>query len=316
MKKKLRKKETVARIVVYFLILIAMYFCLFLFLYAAQAYFLQGQTNYRFINFCAAVMSIFYILVVVIEEYLLKKQNTQLISELDATKRYMQEIELQKRQEELRALQSQINPHFLYNSLDVIRGMALEHDELEVSDAVGTLSSMFKYTMDFQKMMVSVTSEILQAERYLTMQNFRFSNRFRLNIVYDCEPEVLNRVMIPKFTLQPLVENAVMHGLKDRPSEGVIELRFIQVEHAFIILVCDNGKGIEEAYMARMNRVFCGRSKDTEIQQEEGIALPNVDGRIKFYYGPEYGLHLRSTVGIGTEVEVRIPFEDEEKEKS
>lgn len=238
-----------------------------------------------------------------------RRSSIKLEGELDESKRYLEEVQVQKQQEQLRALQSQINPHFLYNSLDAIRGLALEHGEFEVSDAVGTLSSMFKYTMDFQKMLVSVTSEVSQIERYLKMQNFRFLDRFQLKKVYECEIETLNRLMLPKFTLQPLVENAVVHGLRSRTKDAEIEMRFTHVGNEFLIMVSDNGDGIEEEYVAKMNRIFAGEeSADADSQQSGGIALPNVDARIKFYYGEEYGLCLASAKGAGTDVTVRIPY--------
>lgn len=238
-----------------------------------------------------------------------RKRSIKLEGELDELKRYLEEVQIQKQQEQLRVLQSQINPHFLYNSLDAIRGLALEHGEFEVSDAVGTLSSMFKYTMDFQKMLVSVTSEVSQIERYLKMQNFRFMDRFQLKKVYECEIETLNRLMLPKFTLQPLVENAVVHGLRSRTKDAEIEMRFTHVGNEFLIMVSDNGDGIEEEYIAKLNRIFAGEeAADTDSQINNGIALPNVDARIKFYYGEEYGLSLASTKGAGTDVTVRIPY--------
>lgn len=258
---------------------------------------------------CASLICAEVFLFFLCTEKYFRKSSIKLEGELDESKRYLEEIQIQKQQEQLRALQSQINPHFLYNSLDAIRGLALEHGELEVSDAVGTLSSMFKYTMDFQKMLVSVTSEVSQIERYLKMQNFRFLDRFQLKKIYECETEILNRMMLPKFTLQPLVENAVVHGLRSRTKDAEIELRFTHVGNEFLIMVSDNGDGIEEEYVAKMNRIFAGEeSADTDGQQGSGIALPNVDARIKFYYGKEYGLCLASAKRAGTDVTVRIPY--------
>lgn len=275
----------------------------------ASAFSISGADLKRYVFTCAAIIgaSIFLLFIFAVKYF--RKNSIKLAGELDESKRYLKEVQIQKQQEQLRALQSQINPHFLYNSLDVIRGMALEHGEFEVSDAVGTLSSMFKYTMDFQKMLVSVTSEVLQIERYLKMQNFRFMNRFQFKKVYECETEVLNLMMIPKFTLQPLVENAVVHGLRSRTADAEIEIRFIHVGREFVIVVSDNGDGIEEEYVTKMNRIFAGEGgADADGQTNSGIALPNVDARIKFYYGEEYGLHLASAKGVGTDVTVRIPF--------
>ena len=240
------------------------------------------------------------------------RTKTELQYELDESKRYMQEVQLQKRQEQLRALQNQINPHFLYNSLDAIRGMAIEQGNLEVSDSVATLSSMFKYAMDFHNSLVSVTSEVSQIERYLNMQSIRFPGRYTFEQVYECEYSDLNEFTLPKFTLQPLVENAVVHGLRNTTSGGKVTLRFFKTQSEFCIVVSDNGEGIAEEYVVAMNRIFSGADSSGADGQRDfggnGIALPNVDARIKFYYGDGYGLYLASARGIGTDVEVRIPL--------
>ena len=218
----------------------------------------ETKQFHAFAIFLSTVWGTVFSLLVV---FLLKKlgdYKKQMQTELNETRGYILEAQLQKRQEQLRALQSQINPHFLYNSLDAIRGMAIENEDMKVSKAVGTLSSMFKYTMDFQNSLVSVSCEVAQVERYLNMQNFRFADRFQLEKFYNCDLGDLNKVMLPKFTLQPLVENAVVHGLRDMRMGGKIELRFAKTQKDFTIIVSDNGKGIEEDTIVLMNRILSG----------------------------------------------------------
>ncbi len=309
-KEKYMREQLIRTGIGYVCSLVAMFLLTSAVLWGIAQFFLPNDIRLgQYVFTCAIFICAGTFLFFLYAEKYFRKSSIKLESELDESKRYLEEIQVQKQQEQLRALQSQINPHFLYNSLDAIRGLALEHGEFEVSDAVGTLSSMFKYTMDFQKMLVSVTSEVSQIERYLKMQNFRFLDRFQLKKVYECEMENLNRLMLPKFTLQPLVENAVVHGLRSRTKDAEIVIRFIHVEGEFVIMVSDNGDGIEEEYAAKMNRIFAGEEKaGTDSQQGNGIALPNVDARIKFYYGKEYGLHLASVKGTGTDVTVRIPY--------
>lgn len=241
------------------------------------------------------------------------RQGAELMDELAETKSHIQQIQLQKRQEQLNALQSQINPHFLYNTLDTIRGMALEKDSPEIANIVAALASMFKYSMDYSSTRVTVIDELSHLEQFLKIQTMRFPGKFSFEPIFECEYDTLYKVSIPKMTLQPIVENAISHGLKSRSSEGRITARFILSDYAFSITISDNGVGIDEKTVMALNRSFQANQAgiDGGDIPQFGIALANIDLRTKLYCGESYGLHVTSTQGLGTAVTVTLPSPEE-----
>lgn len=238
----------------------------------------------------------------------------EFVNELMETRSHVQQIQLQKRQEQLNALQSQINPHFLYNTLDTIRGLALEKDSPEIADIVGALASMFKYSMDYDSTRVTVMDELSHLERFLQIQSMRFPGKYAFSQVFDCPYEALYKVFIPKLTLQPIVENAISHGLKARPFGGKITMRCILSDREFCIIISDNGTGISADMVVALNQSF--RHHDAFADRQEsstfGIALANIDMRIKFYCGEAYGLYIASTPELGTDVTICLPTPESE----
>jgi two-component system sensor histidine kinase YesM len=173
---------------------------------------------------------------------------------------------------------------------------------------------MFKYSMDYGSTKVTVSDEISHLEQFLQIQGMRFPGKYAFVQVLDCPYETLYRVSIPKLTLQPIVENAISHGLRQRPTGGKITIRCILSDREFCIIISDNGMGIPEDMVVALNRSF--RSNDTGAERQEastfGIALTNIDMRIKFYCGEAYGLHIASTPGLGTDVTIHLPAPETE----
>lgn len=239
------------------------------------------------------------------------KAQRKYTDELTETRQRIQEIQLQKRQEQLNALQSQINPHFLYNTLDTIRGLSLELGAVDVSEMVATLSTMFKYSMDYDDTIVTVNDELEHLRSYLRIQSIRFPNRFEFRTVYDCEPNDLQQIRIPKLVLQPVVENMFAHGFKGIARGGQIIVRFIAADTDFKIILSDNGVGIKDNEVAAMNRMFrenSGTENREAVYQNFGIALKNIDSRVKMYFGERFGLRIASTPGYGTDVTLLLPM--------
>ena len=237
--------------------------------------------------------------------------NAVLIRDLDESNRRIRDVELEKQKEQLNALQSQINPHFLYNTLDTIRGMAIERDCEDVSDVVAALSSMFKYNMDFSSSLVNIQSEIEQIRRFMDIQEQRFPGKYQFKEVFECSNEDLLQILIPKFTLQPLVENAVSHGLKSRRKGGILTMKYINAGHSFMIVVSDNGVGMNDETVRSLNEMFIdpqARNQEGYHASDVGIALPNVAARLKMYLGEEGDLHIDSTPEIGTDVTITLPL--------
>ena len=235
--------------------------------------------------------------------------------------------EIFDKQTELTALQSQINPHFLYNTLESIRGQALLDDNLEIARMVEALAAFFRYSISRKGNLVTLRDELANIDNYMMIQRYRFNNRFSMEIIIDEEDEAAYDFLIPRLIIQPVVENAIFHGLEEKLEEGKVTIEVIVTEQNLIITISDNGTGIESKKLAILN----ARIHDRNIQLEDGrnsnqrntgIALPNIHKRIQLLFGEEYGVNIYSTVGQGTDVEITIPanyqrgrgMEDEERD--
>lgn len=264
--------------------------------------------SWVFIAYILAFMLFLYLLLMIQNEGQHRRHRKELIDELNQTKTRMQQIQLQKRQEQLNALQSQINPHFLYNTLDTIRGLAIEKESMDIANIVAALASMFKYSVDYASTNVTLNDELSHLDKFIKIQSMRFSGKFTVEWVYDCEQEALLQVDIPKLTLQPIVENAISHGLKSKTSGGRIRIRFVSSDRHFKVIVSDNGSGIPEDTVIALNHSFQKNSpEEMQDPSRSSIALSNINSRIKMYCGEAYGLHVASTMGIGTDVTVTLP---------
>ena len=205
---------------------------------------------------------------------------------------------------ELRALQAQINPHFLYNTLDTIIWMAEANRPAQVVELVRALSRFFRITLSKGKDWITVREEIEHISSYLTIQKIRY--RDILDYVIDIEPEVLEATML-KLTLQPLVENALYHGIKNKRSGGVITVRGRRWDdNRLLVEVSDNGIGMTAEKVAQLRTAL---ASEGFAGSENGFGLCNVNQRVKLYYGKQYGLTLESEYGQGTRVLLDIPLQ-------
>lgn len=230
--------------------------------------------------------------------------------ELALARKTTHEEQLQKRKEQLKALQNQINPHFLYNTLDTIRGLAIERDAMDVADIVATLSAMFKYSIDYSNSIVSINDELTHLHSFLKIQSIRFPNKFDYEQIVDCEPSRIYKAQMPKLVLQPLVENVFTHAFVKTSVGGKVRLTMIESNVDFKIIISDNGIGMREDMAMALNRMFEGEeNSDDEIFAQSGIALYNINQRIKMYMGERYGLHIDSTPDFGTDITIFLPLE-------
>lgn len=218
-------------------------------------------------------------------------------------------IEVLKRQAELMALQSQINPHFLYNTLDSIRGVALVHDVPQIAQMTEALSKLFRCMIANEGKMVSLKDEIQSVENYMLIQQFRFDGRISYQMNLDDE-ELLS-CHVPNLIIQPIVENSVIHGLECREGGGTVSLSGYATQNRLVILVEDNGLGIPQDKLDRLNEeLFHAYSLQTlgaEKEKHRGIALLNISQRIKLHYGNDYGVSIMSTPNVSTIVEITLP---------
>lgn len=223
--------------------------------------------------------------------------------------------EMLTRQAEFSALQSQINPHFLYNTLESIRGQALEQGVDEIAEMTEALSTFFRYSISKKGDLVTLDDEITNVENYFVIQQYRFDNKFSFSIQYDEEDiEVLN-YMIPKLTIQPIVENSIYHGLETKIGKGRISIRITCTEKRLIINISDDGIGMDKTLLDMVNYTLRNYKNESSISKQQrkeyrhtGIALVNVNMRIKLLFGEQYGINLNSTKGFGTDVEIILPL--------
>ena len=216
--------------------------------------------------------------------------------------------QLYQKDAELSALQSQINPHFLYNSLECVRGLALENGNKDVATMVKALSIFMRYNIYNGKDIVTIEDEINQIRNYITIQNMRYCNKFIVEYAID---PVLAQHKILKLTLQPLVENAILHGLEQKMGEGLIRIALCSDAGILSLTITDNGMGMPQEQMDQMNHAL---EQIHELQPDTGqqpvrksIGIYNVNNRIKLYYGSQYGLHYTQADGGGVCVMITIP---------
>ncbi len=210
---------------------------------------------------------------------------------------YIEEIQL--KQAQLENLNAKINPHFLYNTLDTIYWMLVIAEQNEISNLVVALSDMLRYSISKSGDQVTVREEIKQIDNYLYIQKTRFKDR--LDVEYEVE-EAANDCYIMKLLIQPIVENAIKHGLEFQSQKGLIIIKVYEKVEEIIIQIIDNGKGMSEREVKHLlNRA------DTSSLKKPGIGLNNVNERIKMFYGAKYGITVESKLGEGTCVNINVP---------
>ena len=219
-------------------------------------------------------------------------------------------FQLNKRQAQYLALQNQINPHFLYNTLESIRSEALLAGLSSVAGMTEALARFFRYTISKVENLVTVEEELQNCETYFHIQQYRFGDRLHLDIHCDEEDrEELYRCCLPKLTLQPILENSIIHGTELKIGEGHLTIELRKTGNRLLLQVSDDGVGMDEETLTKVNSRF-GRGLSAQMNEAKrtGLALVNVDNRIRLLFGEEYGLHVFSMPGMGTTVEILLPI--------
>ncbi|MEC0239515.1 sensor histidine kinase [Paenibacillus dokdonensis] len=211
---------------------------------------------------------------------------------------------------QLQALQSQVNPHFLYNTLDMIYWMLDEQENERLSRVVLSLSQMFRYSSNWEEASrTTLRRELEQIRHYLTIIETRLGGRLRTEIAAD---EAWMDVVLPKMTIQPIIENAVKYGLEPQGSLGYLRVTTEVHENKLHIKVEDNGAGMDEQTLERVRETLSlrqsGISNEGEPGSRRGIGLRNVHDRLVMMFGEAYGLQIESTLKQGTMVEITIPI--------
>lgn len=207
---------------------------------------------------------------------------------------------LQKKKAELTALQNQINPHFLFNTLESINSMATIIEAKEISAVSQSLGEILRYSITISDELVKLSEEIKHIENYVNIQNVRFDNRFKLEIEVE---DTLRSSKLMKLILQPIVENAILHAYRGKRGVGIMKVEAEAVRSNLLITVSDDGKGMAQEQLDQLNARIIAREPEGK-----SIGLKNVHSRIQLAFGEQYGLKIESTVDVGTKVLILLPL--------
>jgi len=208
-----------------------------------------------------------------------------------------------KREAELKTLQEQIKPHFLYNTLDTIHWMAQDRGAGDIVQIVSALTSLFRIALSKGKEMITLRDEMEHVRSYLIIQKLRYEDKFDFSL---CVPEEVLPCMVLKLTLQPLVENAIYHGIKERRGHGVIGVEALRRDGTLVLRVTDDGVGMTAEKLDAVRALL--KQAPAESSQKTGYGISNVNERIQLSFGRNFGLRFESTPGRGTTVEILHPL--------
>lgn len=221
------------------------------------------------------------------------------------------EGQILRREAEIYALQQQINPHFLYNTLEAINSLANRERYKEIRIVVQKMAEIFQYCINRKRHeFVRISDELKHVENYMAIQEIRFKDRIKIS--YDIDNEIYDMWTI-KFILQPLVENAIHHGIEELGREGCIKIRGYVTNGAIYFEIEDNGKGMSGEELETLNNYIWEKSAETE-KERSSIGLRNVNSRISLMFKGDYGVRLKSIKGKGMNVTVKIPVINEKGE--
>ncbi len=212
-------------------------------------------------------------------------------------------MEEQKRDLEIKILQSQIKPHFLYNTLDTIQWKALEKDNYEVADLINNLSEFFRLSLNDGRELISLEEEINQTLAYLYIQKTRYEDKLDFNLTKD---ENLENIFLPKLILQPLVENSIYHGIKPLDRRGLINISILHKKDFVELEVFDNGQGMDEKTLYKL------RENLANSIATDNYGLYNVNERLKNKYGKSYTITIDSSLDKGSSIRLILPIKEEE----
>lgn len=200
------------------------------------------------------------------------------------------------RKTELKALQSQINPHFLYNTLDSIQWMCERNKAEQATKMVGALAKLFRISISKGEELITIADEIEHAKNYMVIQTFRYKNQFSYS--FEVEQETLP-YLCNKITLQPIIENAIIHGINPTYDDGEIKVSVKSQNDNIVFTISDNGMG--------MTQEQCKSILKRDVSDNSGIGIKNVNDRIKIYFGDSYGLKIESELDMGTTIIITFP---------
>lgn len=246
--------------------------------------------------------------------FLHKTFNT-MAKEIDHLVTWIYREQITRKEAEIKALQSQINPHFLFNTLESINWMAQLNNVPEISAMVSDISALMEASIGRDDRLITIEEEFVYIDKYIALLKRRFEDR--ITLVKEVDPKVLY-MKIPRLLIQPLIENAVYHGVENSRGKGIITLSACIGENLMVIEVIDNGSGISAEDIVKLNK---GLEMDNDTyfkslsnKKNKSIGIDNVNRRIKLFYGEKYGIKIESKLNIYTKVSVTLPSHSLNKE--
>lgn len=224
-------------------------------------------------------------------------ENQRMIEEIKEGKIRLYETKLTQQKMEILAYRNQINPHFLYNTFSCMRDMALINDQDNIAEMAMALSDIFRYAVKASNI-VTVRDEVSYIEKYARIIEFRFMGK--ITIETSVESAVLDKPLI-RFFLQPLVENAVFHGLESKMDNGFVDVRIEGKDDRLVITIKDDGCGMDDDALNKLKELI------NAPHEKGGIGLPNIIQRLRLFYGDEYTFEVSSRVGDGTVINISVP---------
>lgn len=223
-------------------------------------------------------------------------------------KTQLSERKYKQRIMELLALQSQINPHFLFNTLATISWETIIHlgQSNHINKMIENLSDILRYSLESPRETVTLKKEIENTKSYVEIQKYRYGDKF--DVIWKSDPNIED-IEVTKLLLQPLVENSIYHGAKEKETNSKIKIKITANSEYLDISVIDSGKGMTKSALMEVRKML-----ETDVEQYEHIGLGNINKRLKLVYGNEYGLKIRSKYNVGTVVSIRIPVASSQKE--
>ena len=199
-------------------------------------------------------------------------------------------------------MESQFNPHFLYNTLDSVNWMLIDREEYDISDIIISLGSLMRYCIEDENAFVPLDREVEYVISYLKIQKNRLEDKLEYQVQVD---DALREEKVPKLILQPMVENAITHGIEPRRQKGKVSILIRDAGEEILFTVEDDGIGMTPEQLNHLKEEL----PDLEKEGHTGIGLRNVDRRIRLHYGEQYRIRIESVYGEGTSIHLRIPKE-------
>lgn len=213
-------------------------------------------------------------------------------------------MELLKKQAEFENYQSQINPHFLFNTLNSIKAVAIQGDTDRTANMIQYLSDSFRYTLNKGVYLVSFKDEMEHIDKYIYLQKMRFQEKY--NVIKDIDEDVLHNE-IPRMVLQPIIENAFQHGFENTTQSGEIKITAVNIDGEFIIYIANTGEVISDEQLKLVNTQLAVAGDQYGLENKDKIGIYNVNARIRYHYGEQYGLKFIQSSDHCTMVKIQLP---------